>query len=135
MLAWLVGSAGWARTSPQNSPPQPPGSRAQPSAPPSSRHATPPATRAPAPWKSVEIGNYYLRRRNYRAALSRFQEAATTEPDYADAYLGLGKAYEAAGERRKALAAYQRYLDLLPSDRDAENARQVHRAIARLEKQ
>src|SRR5579863_7663652 len=88
----------------------------------------------PAPWKSVEIGNYYLRRKNYRAALSRFQEAVTTDPDYAEGYRGLGRVYEKTGNRRKALAAYQKYLDLLPSDRDAENAKQVHRAMARLKK-
>ncbi|HEV2177229.1 MAG TPA: tetratricopeptide repeat protein [Terriglobia bacterium] len=89
---------------------------------------------APAPWKSVEIGNYYLRRKNYRAALSRFREAVTTDPEYAEGYLGLGRVYEKTGKRRKALAAYQKYLDLLPSDRDAENAKQVHRAMARLRK-
>ena len=75
-----------------------------------------------------------MRRKDYRGALSRFEEAAQTDPNYAPAYLGLGKVYEKTGARRKALDAYQRYLDLLPSDKDAEGAKEVHRAMERLRK-
>lgn len=53
-------------------------------------------------------------------------------PDYAPAYLGLGKAYEQMGSRKQALDAYQKYLDLLPSDKDAEDAKDVQRAVKRL---
>ncbi len=88
----------------------------------------------PAPAKSVEIGNFYLRRKDYKGALSRFEEATRTDPNYAPAYLGLGKVYEKTGARQKALEAYQRYLDLLPSDKDAEDAKEVHRAMDRLRK-
>jgi len=87
----------------------------------------------PPPWKSVEVGNFYLKRKNYRAALSRFQEAASLDPHYAPAQLGLGQVYEKLGLRQKALAAYRKHLDLLPSTKDAEEAREVHAAIARLE--
>jgi len=86
----------------------------------------------PGPAKSVEIGNFYLRRHKYQAAISRFQEAVQVRSDYAPAYLGLGKAYEKIGQKEKALHAYQQYLDALPSDKDAEDARDVHRAMARL---
>ena len=34
----------------------------------------------PGPAKSVEVGNFYLRKRDYRAALSRFKEAADADP-------------------------------------------------------
>jgi tetratricopeptide (TPR) repeat protein len=87
----------------------------------------------PAASKSVDIGNFYLRRKNYRAALSRFQEAVGTDPYYAPAYLGLGKVYDRIGLRQKALGAYQKYLDELPSDKQAEEAKDVHKAIDRLE--
>ena len=87
-----------------------------------------------APWKSVEVGNFYLKRKKYNAALSRFQEAAATGGDYAPAYLGLGRVYERLGFRQKALAAYQKYLDLLPSDKQADEAKDVHHAIDRLQK-
>jgi len=91
-------------------------------------YVTPPA------WKSVEIGNFYLRRKRYRAALSRFQEAAQTDPYNPEAHLGMGKVYDLLGLRQKALENYRKYLDLLPSAKQAEEARDVHKAIARLEK-
>jgi tetratricopeptide (TPR) repeat protein len=89
----------------------------------------------PPAWKSVEIGNFYFRKKNYRGALSRYQEATHTNPDYAPAYLCLGKVYEKMGRRRLALKAYQRYLDELPSARQAAEAKDAHRAIARLKAQ
>lgn len=89
---------------------------------------------SPPAWKSVEIGNFYLRRKKYRAALSRYQEAVRTDPYYAQSYLGLGKVYDRLGLRQKALDAYRKYLDLLPSAKDAEEAKEVHKAIARLER-
>ena len=88
----------------------------------------------PGPAKSVEIGNFYLKRKDYKGALSRFEEAAQTDPNYAPAYLGLGKVYEKTGATQKAVDAYQKYLDLLPSDKDAQDAKEVHRAIDRLRK-
>lgn len=91
-------------------------------------YVTPPA------WKSVKVGNFYLRRRKYRAALSRFKEAAQTDPYNAEAHLGMGKVYDRLGLRQKALENYRKYLDLLPSAKEAEEARDVHKAIARLEK-
>ena len=87
----------------------------------------------PPAWKSVEIGDFYLRRKRFRAALSRYQEAVKTDPYYAQGYLGLGKVYDRLGLRQKALDAYRKYLDLLPSAKDAEEAKEVHKAIARLE--
>jgi len=89
----------------------------------------------PGPAKSVEIGNYYLRRKKLKAALSRFQEAAKTDPHYAPAFLGLGKVYERMGLKQKALEAYQHYLDELPSTKEAQEAKDVQEAVARLQKQ
>jgi tetratricopeptide (TPR) repeat protein len=86
------------------------------------------------PWRSVEVGDYYFRRKRYRAALSRYQEAAELDPYYAPAFLGLGRVYEKIGLREKALENYRKHLDLLPSTKDAEEARDVHKAIERLEK-
>jgi tetratricopeptide (TPR) repeat protein len=88
----------------------------------------------PSAAKSVEIANFYFRTKKYPAALSRYQEAVTTDPYYANGYLGLGKTYEKLGLKHKALAAYQKYLDLLPSEKQADEAKKVHQAIERLEK-
>jgi tetratricopeptide (TPR) repeat protein len=84
--------------------------------------------------KSVEIGDFYLHRGKYKAALSRYQEALTTDPHYAPAYRELGRVYEKMGERKKALEAYRKYLDELPSAQDAHEAKTIHKAIARLER-
>jgi tetratricopeptide (TPR) repeat protein len=89
----------------------------------------------PPAWKSVEVGDFYLRRKNYRGALSRYQEAAAIDPYYAPAYLGLGRCYDKMGLKQKALDAYEKYLDKLPSQKDALNAKDVQKAIARIEKE
>lgn len=90
---------------------------------------------SPSAAKSVEIGDFYLRRKKYKAALSRFQEALKTDPYYAPAYRELGKVYEKMRLRQKALDAYRKYLDELPSAQDAREAKNIHKAITRLEKQ
>ncbi|PYU95961.1 MAG: hypothetical protein DMG25_02970, partial [Acidobacteria bacterium] len=73
----------------------------------------------PSARKSVEVGNYYLRKKKYNAALSRYQEAVETDPYNPTGYLGLGRVYEKIGLKQKALASYQKYLDELPSEKQA----------------
>ncbi|MGH9430684.1 MAG: tetratricopeptide repeat protein [Terriglobia bacterium] len=116
--ALLLGAASGAAQFPQ------PGRRA-PAWPPRAPHY-------PSAKTSVDIGNFYLRRKDYRGALSRFKEAMKTDPYYAPAYLGLGKAYDKMGFKPEALADYQKYLDNLDSEKQADRARGVHRAINRL---
>jgi tetratricopeptide (TPR) repeat protein len=89
----------------------------------------------PGPAKCVEIGNVYLHKGNLKGALSRFQEAVKDDPHYAPAYLGLGKVYERMNQKQKALEAYERYLDELPTAKDAAEAKDAQRAVARLQKQ
>ena len=95
-----------------------------------SYHYVPPSAR-----ESVEIGDFYFRRKDYRGALSRYEEAVKDDPYYAPAYLGLGKVYEKTGKPDKALATYQKYLSILPSQKQADEAKDVHRSIRRLERQ
>jgi tetratricopeptide (TPR) repeat protein len=90
---------------------------------------------SPGPAKCVEAGNVYLKRGALQGALSRFQEALKDNPHYAPAYLGLGKVYERKKQKQKSLDAYQRYLDELPSAKDAAEAKEAQRAVARLKKQ
>lgn len=87
----------------------------------------------PPAWKSVDIGDFYFRRKDYPGALSRYIEATRTDPDYAPGYLGLGKCYDKMGKWGKALAAYQQYLNALPSQKQADEAVAVHKSIHRLE--
>ena len=87
------------------------------------------------PRLSVEIGNFYLHKKAYAGALSRFREAARDDPDYAPAYLGLAEVYERLGRKQEALTAYETFLDKLPSERDAERAKRAHKAIKRLKRE
>ncbi len=87
----------------------------------------------PSAAKSVEVADFYLKKKKYSAALSRYKEAVKTDPYYAPGYLGLGRVYEKIGLKQKALEAYRKYLETLPSTKDAEEAKSVHEAIARLE--
>ncbi len=57
------------------------------------------------------------------------------DPHYAPAYLGLGKVYERMNQKQKALDAYRRYLDELPSAKDAAQATEVRKSITRLQKE
>ncbi len=69
--------------------------------------------------KAVEVGEFYMRRKNYDAAISRFEEAVYFKPNYALAYLRLGQAYEKALRQVDALRAYRKYLEILPTGKDA----------------
>ena len=89
----------------------------------------------PGPVKSVEIGNFYLRKKKYKGALSRFQEAVQEDSSYAPAYLGLGKVYEQIGLKQKALDNFRKYLDALPSEKDALEAKNIQREVVRLERE
>lgn len=91
-------------------------------------HYVPPSVK-----ESVEIGNFYFRRKKYTGALSRYEEAARDDPDYAPAYFGMGKAYEKMGKKREALASYQKYLDALPSKKQADEAADAQKAVRHLE--
>lgn len=90
---------------------------------------------SPGPAKCVEIGNIYLHKGDLKGALSRYQEAVKDNSNYAPAYLGLGKVYERMHQKRKALDAYQRYLDELPSAQEAAEAKGARRAVTRLQKE
>ena len=83
----------------------------------------------------MATGNFYLKRKKYKGALSRFQEAVQENSSYAPAYLGLGRVYEQIGLKQKALDNYKKYLDALPSEKDALEAKGVQRAMARLERE
>lgn len=69
--------------------------------------------------KELTIGNYYFKKKNYRAAAKRYTEATRWNPNYAEAYLRLGEAQEKLHEKDQAKEAYAKYVELAP---DAKNA-------------
>ena len=64
--------------------------------------------------KDVEVGDYYFKRKNYRAALSRYREALYYKYDDAVAMFRLAVCQEKLGDSDEARKAYQAYLKILP---------------------
>ena len=74
--------------------------------------------------KCVEVGDYYMKQANYRAATSRYQEALTWKPRDAEATYKLAVVQEKTGDFSAALASYQAYLKILPVGPYAPKAEQ-----------
>jgi tetratricopeptide (TPR) repeat protein len=79
--------------------------------------------------KDIEVGDFYLKRLNYGAAISRYREALEFKPHDAEATYKLADALEMSGDTKEALEHYQDYLKILPR---GPYAAQSKAAIARL---
>lgn len=73
--------------------------------------------------KCIEVGDWYFKQENYRAAISRYQEALEWKPKDAEATYKLALVEEKSGDPTAALANYQAYLKILPNGPYAEKAR------------
>jgi tetratricopeptide (TPR) repeat protein len=72
--------------------------------------------------KCIEVGDYYFKLGNYRAAASRYQEALEWKPKDAEATYKLGEVQEKTGNNTSALENYQAYLKILPKGPYADKA-------------
>jgi len=79
--------------------------------------------------KDVEVGDFYFKRKNYRAALDRYREALYYKYDDAVATFRLGVCQEKLGEGEEARKAYEAYLRILPHGPFASEA---HQGLERL---
>jgi len=73
--------------------------------------------------KDLEVGKYYMRKGDVDAAIDRFQDATEAKPGYAIPFRFLGEAYEKKGQKKPAVKAYQRYIDLYPHAEDGDKIR------------
>lgn len=80
--------------------------------------------------KDVEIGEFYMKRKNYRAAEDRFREALTYKPGDAVATYRLAEVLDAQNQYDEALKQYQEYLKIPSSGNFTAAAK---KAVARLE--
>jgi len=80
----------------------------------------------------VEVGNYYLKLKNYRAALERFNHALEYKPNDAEATYGLALTQEKLGLISLAGKNYSKYLEILP---DGPKSKEAREAVERLEPQ
>lgn len=83
--------------------------------------------------KAVEVGEYYFKRKNYRAALSRFKEALYYKDNDAVASFRLAQCQEKLGDKAEAQKYYQQYLKILPQGPFAKEAQSSLDRLARNE--
>jgi|SRR5215469_2433801 len=81
--------------------------------------------------KSVEVGDFYLKRKNYAAAIDRYREALQYKPNDAIATFHLAQALEQDQKFDEARKEYANYLKILPHGPSAADAR---KALERLQK-
>jgi tetratricopeptide (TPR) repeat protein len=81
--------------------------------------------------KSVEIGTFYLKKKNYDAAIERFLDALKYKANFARPHRLLGVAFEKKGEFEDAISHYKAYLEILPA---ADDANKIRKKITELER-
>jgi len=81
--------------------------------------------------KDVEVGDYYFKRKNYRAALDRYKEALYWKDNDAVASFRLAVCQEKLGDKSEAKKYYEKYLKILPEGPFAKDA---HASLDRLAK-
>jgi tetratricopeptide (TPR) repeat protein len=82
--------------------------------------------------KSVEVGDFYFKRKNYRAAEDRYREALRYKDNDAVATIRLAVCLEKLGILDDARAEYESYLKILPH---GPQAMEAQKAIDRLKAQ
>ena len=65
--------------------------------------------------KDIEVGDYYLKRKNYKAAQERYKDALVYKPNDAVANFRLGECEEKLGKSSDAVQHYEAYLKILPN--------------------
>jgi len=79
--------------------------------------------------KDVEVGDYYFKRKNYKAAIERYKHALIYKQDDAIATFRLAESLDKTGNSSEAVIYYRDYLKILPHGAYAADAQ---RALSRL---
>lgn len=85
--------------------------------------------------KDVEVGDFYFKRQNYKAAISRYCEALLFKSNDAIAIFRLAQALDRAGDLAGARGNYEGYLKLLPEGPFAAEAKKALQRITALPEQ
>jgi tetratricopeptide (TPR) repeat protein len=72
--------------------------------------------------KDVDVGNYYMDRKDWRGALSRFQSALVLAPDNPDVYWGLAECERHLGQFAEARANYAKVAEYDPESKHGKDA-------------
>ena len=128
LLSALIGISLWAQ--------KPLGQRPDPSAvePPEEDEGLKPTEYVLNPLqaqKEMRIGDFYFKKKSWKAAAKRYQEATLWDPGYAEAFLKLGETRERMKDSNAARDAYAKYLELVP---DSKHAPELQKKIAKVNK-
>src|SRR5262245_62368329 len=81
--------------------------------------------------RNFKIGDFYLKRKNYPAAIQRYRDAVDYQPNLIKAYDALGRTYEKTGEVDKAKEVYREFIQKNP---DSVKVPEFLLRLAKLEK-
>jgi tetratricopeptide (TPR) repeat protein len=82
--------------------------------------------------KDIEVGDYYFKRKNYKAALDRYKEALYYKNNDAVASFRIAVCQEKLGDKTEARKYFEQYLKILPEGPFAKDA---HASLAKLGKE
>jgi tetratricopeptide (TPR) repeat protein len=75
--------------------------------------------------KDDEVGEFYMKRKNYRAALARYQDALIWKEKDAVANFRMAQCYEKLDQPDQAIPHYEEYLKILPEGPFAKEAQKA----------
>ncbi|MBV9608649.1 MAG: tetratricopeptide repeat protein [Acidobacteria bacterium] len=81
---------------------------------------------------NVEVGDYWVEKKNYNAALSRYQEAVKEKPGDLAIHVRLGRVFERLNQLPRALEQYNAAEKLAGPKKWSDEA---HEAVVRLQRQ
>jgi tetratricopeptide (TPR) repeat protein len=82
--------------------------------------------------RDIDVGDYYFKRKNYKAALDRYKEALYYKDKDAVATFRLAVCQEKLGDKAEARKYFEQYLKILPEGPFAKDA---HASLAKLGKE
>lgn len=80
--------------------------------------------------KDDEVGDFYFKRKSYRAALARYQDALLWKEKDAVANFRIAQCYEKLDQPDQAIPYFQEYLKILP---EGPLAKEAHKALQKLQ--
>ncbi len=81
--------------------------------------------------KDIDVGDYYFKRKNYKAAVDRYKEALYYKEGDAVASFRLAVCHEKLGDKAEARRYFEQYLKILP---EGPFAKEAHASLDRLAK-
>ena len=72
--------------------------------------------------EDIQVGEYYLQTKNWKAALSRFESALVLAPDEPEVYWGLAESARHLGDLAAARGYYQKVAEYNPDSRHGKDA-------------